>query len=131
MQQPLYNCFGFFAVVGPDDERTPFANHAYQNLGGSRNYDACLPARVDPALPEVPAPLPPAADLHLLVRHHNDKRLLNRADGWLVDLSHPEYNSRINEPFEASASGGTPALQTLQFSITYRVARHPGHRVRK
>jgi hypothetical protein len=51
----------------------------------------------------------------------NEKSLLNRADGWLVDLPQPEYNARTNDtsqPFEAGASGGTPALQTLQFSVT-------------
>ena len=107
-------------MVGSDDERTRFANHAYQKLGGSRNYDACLREWISIFLKFLLLFLWPPIFIFSFGTI-NDKRLLNRADGWLVDLSQPEYNSRTNDtrqPFEAAASGGTPALQTLQFSVT-------------
>lgn len=117
---PFYGCSGFFPVFGSDDERSRFANHAYQKLGGSRNYDACLREWIPLFLKFL------LLFIWLLIFIFsfgtiNDKRLLNRADGWLVDLSQPEYNARTNDtsqPFEAGASGGTPALQTLQLSVT-------------
>lgn len=45
-----------------------------------------------------------------------------RAGGWLIDLTQADYNTRTidtTQPFEAGAtSGGTQALQTLNFSVT-------------
>jgi len=88
---PFYGCFGFFPVVGSDDERTRFANHAYQKVGGSRNYDACLREWI---------PLFLKFLLLFLWR--------------LIFI----FSFGTIQPFEAAASGGTPALQTLQFSVT-------------
>jgi len=116
---PFYGCVGF-PVVGSDDERSRFANHAYQKPGGSRNYDACLREWI-PFFLKLLLLFIWLLILILSFGTINEKSLLNRADGWLVDLSQPEYNARTNDtsqPFEAAASGGTPALQTLQFSVT-------------
>lgn len=118
---PFYGCFGNIPVVGPDDARTAFGNHAYQKLNGVKNYDACMREW-----------LPPLAKLLLILLwliiliitfgRLNLKSLLDRAGGWLVDLTQATYNSRTidtSQPFEAGlASGGSQSLQTLQFSIT-------------
>jgi len=116
---PFPGCVGLPAV-GPDDQRTGFGNHAYQKLGGSRNYDACMREWI-PFFLKLLLLFIWLLILILTFGMVNDKRLLNRAEGWLVDLPQPEYNARTNDisqPFEAAASGGTPALQTLQFSVT-------------
>src|SRR5262249_43889319 len=116
---PFPGCVGL-PVVGPDDPRTSFGNHAYQKLGGSRNYDACMREWI-PFFLKLLLLLLWLLILIVTFGTVNDKSLLNRADGWLVDLPQPEYNARTNDtsqPFEAGASGGTPALQTLQFSVT-------------
>ena len=50
----------------------------------------------------------------------NLQSLLDRADGWLVDLAQSDYNSivvDVSQPFEAAANGGSPALQNLQFRV--------------
>jgi hypothetical protein len=118
---PFYGCLGSFPVVGPDDERTRFANHAYQKLNATRNYDACMREWIPPLLALILILLwliILIATLGLL----NLTSLLNRAGGWLVDLTQAEYNLRtidISQPFEAgTAAGGTQTLQTLQFSVT-------------
>jgi hypothetical protein len=45
-----------------------------------------------------------------------------RADGWLIDLSQPDYAQRtidISQPFEASAAaGGSPSPIAVTFQIT-------------
>ncbi len=118
---PFYDCWGNNPEVGPDAQRTRFGNHAYQKLGGTKNYDACMREWVSPATRSL------LILLWLLILiftfgRVNLKSLLNRANGWLVDLSQADYNSRTidtSQPFEANAaSGGAQTLQTLQFSTT-------------
>jgi hypothetical protein len=51
----------------------------------------------------------------------NLQSLLDRANGWLVDLTQTVYDQRTtdtSQPFEAAAAGGAPTLQTLQFQVT-------------
>ncbi len=118
---PFYGCSGGNPAVGPDDQRTSFGNHAYQKLNGSKNYDACMREWLSPFMKLLLILLwliILIATLGLL----NVKSLLNRASGWLVDLTQATYNARTidtSQPFEANeAAGGTQTLQTLQFSIT-------------
>lgn len=118
---PFYGCFGGNPVVGPDAARTAFGNHAYQKLSGSKNYDACMREWLSP-LAKLVLILLWLIILIITLGLLNLKSLLNRAGGWLVDLTQADYNTRtidISQPFEASlAAGGTQSLQTLQFSVT-------------
>jgi hypothetical protein len=118
---PFYPCQGGTPAVGPDDARSKFANHAYQKLGGSRNYDACMREWLSP-LAKFLLILLWLIILIITFGMVNAKSLLLRAGGWLIDLTQADYNQRTidtSQPFEAaSASGGSQALQTLNFSVT-------------
>ena len=118
---PFYGCFGNNPAVGPDDQRTGFGNHAYQKLSGVKNYDACMREWISPLFKFILILLW-LIILIITLGMVNNKSLLNRAGGWLVDLLQADYNLRTidtSQPFEASAAaGGTQTLQTLQFSTT-------------
>jgi hypothetical protein len=118
---PFYGCTGNNPEVGPDASRTGFGNHAYQKLGGTRNYDACMREWID-SMTQLLLLLIYWIVLILSLGTVKLKSLLDRAGGWLIDLAQAEYNSRTidtSQPFEASAAaGGTQNLQTLQFSVT-------------
>jgi hypothetical protein len=119
---PFYQCQGgATAAVGPDDARTSFGNHAYQKLGGTKNYDACMREWLSP-LAKFLLILVWFILLIISFGTINAKNLLLRAGGWLIDLTQADYNTRTidtDQPFEAAAaSGGTQALQTLNFSVT-------------
>ena len=115
---PFPGCAGG-GLVGPDDHRTSFGNHAYTKLSAARNYDSCMRAWVSPS-----------ERLWLIILWFiiliitfglvNLQSLLDRADGWLVDLTQSDYNSivvDVSQPFEAAGNGGSPALQNLQFRV--------------
>jgi hypothetical protein len=121
---PFYGCNGaFIAVLPPDYEyadRLTFANHMYTKLPSGRNFDACLKEWV-----------PPLVRLILLFLWWllfilsfgtiNSEYLLDRAEGWLVDLDQADYAARVNDttqPFEAAMAGGTPLFQPLDFEVT-------------
>jgi len=116
---PFPGCSGSNAAVGPDDPRTSFGNHAYTKLGGTNNYDACMRQWLSPLC----AALWYLLWLIILIITFgllNLTSLLDRAGGWLVDLTQTDYNTIVvdtSQPFEAAANGGSPALQTLQFRI--------------
>lgn len=118
---PFYGCLGNNPAVGPDDQRTAFGNHAYQKLNASQNYDACMREWLSP-LAKLILILIWLIIFIITLGTVNLKSLLNRAGGWLVDLTQTDYNSRtidISQGFEANAAaGGTQTLQTLQFSVT-------------
>jgi hypothetical protein len=118
---PFYGCLGNNPAVGPDDARTAFGNHAYQKLSGSKNYDSCMREWLSP-LAKLMLILLWLIILIITLGLLNLKSLLNRAGGWLVDLTQADYNTRtidVSQPFEANAAaGGTQSLQTLQFSVT-------------
>lgn len=119
---PFYGCGGGYpAELPPDyDPRSRFANHTYTKLSSGRNFDACLKDWL---------PLFERLFLYFLwlivfiatVGQVNLQSLLDRANGWLVDLAQAEYEARTNDrsqPFEAADAGGTPVLQPLQFQVT-------------
>jgi hypothetical protein len=116
---PFPGCTGNNPAVGPDDPRTSFNNHAYTKLGGSRNYDACMRQWVSP----LTALLLLLLWLIIFIITFgllNLTSLLNRAGGWLIDLSQSDYDTIVvdaSQPFEAAANSGSPALQTLQFRV--------------
>ena len=105
---PASGCLGTPAV-GPDDPRTYFNYNAYLKLN-TRCYDASMREFVSPA---VSGALKALYYVILLVTGGlvNLTFLLDRADGWLVDLEQPDYNGRVidvSQPFEAAAAGGAP-----------------------
>jgi hypothetical protein len=108
-------------VVGPDDPRSTFANHAYQKLNGTKNYDACMREWLSP-LAKWLLILLWLIILIITFGTVNAKNLRLRAGGWLIDLSQADYNTRTidtSQEFEAAAaSGGTQQLETLNFSVT-------------
>lgn len=117
---PFYGCLGNNPAVGPDDQRTGFGNHAYQKLGGARNYDSCMREWLT-AIEKLILILLWLIILIITFGLLNLTTLLNRAGGWLVDLTQAAYDTRTvdtSQPFEANAAGGTQALQSLQFSVT-------------
>lgn len=113
---PFFGCGGGAdAALGPDDPRSGFGNHAYTKLGGTRNYDACMREWLAPG---VAAILVLLWLLLLIITFGalNMTSLLDRAGGWLVDLDQNTYNARTidtSTPWEASAAGGAPVVQTL------------------
>jgi hypothetical protein len=116
---PFPGCTGNNPAVGPDDPRTDFGNHAYTKLGGSQNYDACMRQWVSP-LTALVLILLWLIILIITLGLLNLTSLLNRAGGWLIDLSQTDYNTIVvdtSQPFELVADGGSPALQTLQFRV--------------
>lgn len=119
---PFYGCGGGYPAALPADyePRSRFANHTYTKLPSGRNFDACLKEWLS---------LFTRVFLYLLwlivfivtFGQVSLQGLLDRANGWLVDLAQTEYEARINDrsqPFEAADAGGTPVLQPLQFQVT-------------
>lgn len=116
---PFPGCTGNNPAVGPDDPRTHFGNHAYTKLSATRNYDSCMREWVSP-LTRLVLILLWLIIFIITFGLLNLTSLLNRADGWLIDLSQADYNTIVvdtSQPFEAAANGGSPALQTLQFRV--------------
>ena len=116
---PFYGCMGGVPEVGPDDTRTRFGNHAYTKLSAARNFDACMKEWL-PALTKLLLFLLWLIIFIITLGMLNVESLLDRANGWLVDLTQTIYDQRTtdtSQPFEAAAAGGTPAVQTLQFQV--------------
>jgi len=117
---PFYPCQGGSPAVGPDHQRSKFANHAYQKLNGTKNYDACMRDWLSPLAKWLLILL----WLILLIITFgavNAKHLRLRAGGWLIDVTQAEYNTRTidtSQAFEAAVAGGSPALQVLNFMVT-------------
>jgi hypothetical protein len=116
---PFYGCQGGLPEVGPDDARTRFGNHAYTKLPAAKNFDACMKEWL-PALTKILLFLLWLIILIITLGIINAESLLDRANGWLVDLTQAIYDQRttdISQPFEAAAAGGAPAAQVLQFQV--------------
>ena len=116
---PFYGCMGGVPEVGPDDPRTAFGNHAYTKLATANNFDACMKEWLS-ALTKLLLFLLWLIILIITLGMLNVESLLDRANGWLVDLTQAIYDQRttdVSAPFEAAAAGGAPALQILQFQV--------------
>ena len=117
---PFYGCLGNNPVVGPDDPRTGFGNHAYTRLNASGDHDACMKEWLS-ALTKFLLIFIWLLILIITLGLVNLKSLLLRAGGWLINLSQPTYESRTidkSAPFEQAAAVGSPVLQTFQISVT-------------
>jgi len=118
---PFYGCAGaVIAVAHPDFDRTRFANHTYTKLPSGHVFDACLQEWVDPLM-RVLLMLVWFLILIITFGVVNLEGLLDRANGWLVDISQAEYEARVidtSEPFESEAATGMPVLQPLAFQVT-------------
>jgi hypothetical protein len=121
---PFYGCGGANIAVLPPDwegpERRGFANHMYAKLPSGNTFDACLKESV-PFFLRLLLLLLWLLIFILSLGTVNAEYLLDRADGWLVDLPQADYANRVNDttqPFETAAAGGTPVLQPLDFEVT-------------
>jgi hypothetical protein len=117
---PFYGCLDNNPAVGPNNQRSKFGNHAYTKLSGQKNYDATMKEWL-PAIVRVLLIIVWLLVLIITLGSVNLRSLLERARGWLIDLSQGTYEQRTvdtSQPFESSAAGGNPALQTLQFQVT-------------
>ncbi len=116
---PFYGCLGTNPAVGPDDPRTYFGNHAYPKLNGGTNFDACMRVWV-PAWLSLLLFLIWLIVFIVTLGFVNLKNLLNASGGWLIDIAQTDYETKtidVDQPFEAAAAGGVPALQTLDFRV--------------
>jgi hypothetical protein len=123
---PFYGCWSNDPVRGADDTtRTRFGNHAYTKLNGNNDYDACMRQWRSWFEQLILGILYFIVWLILLIvtlGFVNRFDLLERAAGWLVNLSQADYNAATIDtstpPEAAAAAGGTPVLCTLNFQIT-------------
>ena len=122
---PFYGCWSNDPVRGADDAtRTRFGNHAYTKLGGQNNYDACMKrwlSWIEELILTIVYFLVWLILLILTLGLVNRFDLLERAHGWLVNLTQGEYNAATIDvstpPEAATAAGGAPVLSTLNFAI--------------
>jgi hypothetical protein len=122
---PFYGCFANDPERGADDAtRTGFGNHAYTKLSAQNNFDACMKQWLSGLSQLILTILYFILWLIILIITFgavNRIDLLDRAQGWLVNMGQGEYNSTTidtSTPAEASAAtGGAPVLCTLDFQI--------------
>jgi hypothetical protein len=122
---PFYGCWSNDPVRGVDDAtRTGFGNHAYTKLAGQNNYDACMKrwlTWLEQLLLTIVYFIVWLILLVLSLGQVDRFDLLERASGWLVNLTQGEYNAEtidVSTPAEAAAAGGTPVLCALDFQVT-------------
>ena len=121
---PFYGCFANNPVRGEDDAtRSRFGNHAYTKLAGQNNYDACMKQWRSWLERLIITIIYFIVWLLLLIITFglvNRFDLLDRAQGWLVNLTQPEYNAATidtSTPAEASSAGGIPFVCALDFQV--------------
>ena len=123
---PFYGCWSNDPVRGVDDAtRTGFGNHAYTKLAGQNNYDACMKrwlTWLEQLLLTIVYFIVWLILLILTLGQVDRFDLLERASGWLVNLTQGEYNAAtidVSTPAEAAAAaGGAPVLCALDFQVT-------------
>ncbi|HEX3138882.1 MAG TPA: hypothetical protein VHQ87_02435, partial [Rhizobacter sp.] len=122
---PFYGCWSNDPVRGADDTtRTGFGNHAYTKLAGQNNYDACMRQWRGWLEQLILSILYLIVWLILLIfslGSVNRFDLLERAAGWLVNMTQPDYNAATidtSTAAEAAAAGGTPVVCALNFQVT-------------
>jgi len=122
---PFYGCWSNDPVRGADDTtRTGFGNHAYTKLAGQNNFDACMKRWLSWIEQLILTIIYFIIWLILLIISFgqvNRSDLLDRAQGWLVNMAQSDYNAATidtSTPAEAAAAaGGSPVLCTLNFQI--------------
>jgi hypothetical protein len=119
---PFYGCTGSNPLVGPDDSRTRFGNHAYTKLSAGNDFDATMKQWVSPVVAILLIILWILILIITLGTVNLKESLLEKAQGWLLNLAQSNYEQKTIDKSQsweaAAASGGSPVLQTLQFSIT-------------
>ncbi len=123
---PFYGCWNNDPVRGVDDStRTGFGNHAYTKLNGQNNFDACMKQWRSWLEQLILGILYFIVWLILLIvtlGSVNRFDLLERASGWLVNLTQGDYNAATIDTSTAAeaaaAAGGNPVVCVLNFQIT-------------
>jgi hypothetical protein len=123
---PFYGCTSNTPVRGADDAtRTGFGNHAYTKSPANNNFDACMRQYRNWFEVLILTIIYFILWLLILIISFgtlNRIDLLERAQGWLVNLSQSDYNAATidtSTPAEAaSAAGATQVPCALDFSIT-------------
>lgn len=122
---PFYGCTSNDPVRGADDTtRTRFGNHAYTKAPSGNNFDACMKRYFNWFEILILTIVYFILWLLILIFSFgtvNRVDLFDRAQGWLVNLSQPDYNAATidtSTPPEASAAaGGVPVLCALNFTV--------------
>jgi hypothetical protein len=122
---PFYGCTSNAPIRGADDTtRTRFGNHAYTKLNGQNDYDACMKrwlSWIEQLILTIVYFLIWLILLILSLGTVNRIDLLERAQGWLVNLTQTEYNAATIDTSTAAeaaaAAGGSPVLCVLNFQI--------------
>jgi hypothetical protein len=121
---PFYGCFANDPVRGADDAtRTGFGNHAYTKLAGQNNYDACMKkwrSCLEQLILTIVYFIIWLILLIITLGFVNRFDLIDRAQGWLVNLTQSEYNDATidtSTPAEAASAGGAPFLCALDFQV--------------
>lgn len=123
---PFYGCWANDPVRGADDTtRTGFGNHAYTKLNGQKNFDACMKqwrSRLEQLILSIVYFIVWLIVLIATLGFVNRFDLLERAAGWLVNMTQSDYNAATIDtstaPEAAAAAGGNPVLCVLNFQIT-------------
>jgi len=122
---PFYGCVANDPVKPPDDTlRSRFGNHAYTKLVGQTNFDACMKQWLSWLAQFFLKLLMFLVWLIILILTFglvNRTDLLERAHGWLVNLSQTDYDKATidtSTPAEAAVATGSPAAQVLEFRVT-------------
>ena len=121
---PFYGCWSNASVKGEDDAaRTRFGNHAYTKLAGQNNFDACMKkwqSWLEQLILTIIYFIIWLILLIVTLGFVNRFDLLDRAQGWLVNLTQGEYDAATvdtSTPAEAGAAGGVPVVCGLDFQV--------------
>jgi len=122
---PFYGCWSNDPVRGADDTtRTRFGNHAYTKLNGQNNFDACMKqwrSWIEQLILGIVYFIVWLILLIITFGLVNRFDLLDRAQGWLVNMTQADYNTATIDtstpPEAAAAAGGSPVLCALNFQI--------------
>lgn len=98
---PFYGCSGTNVVVGSDDPRTRFGNHAYTKLNQNLIYDACMKEVLSFWKKLI------LIIIWIFTGMQNDD-LLDRIRGWLTNYNQNTYNEIViddSATFEANSAG--------------------------
>jgi len=122
---PFYGCTANDPVRAADDtSRTRFGNHAYTKGPGQNNFDACMKqwlSWIEELIRTILYLLLWLIILIITFGTVDRSDLLDRAQGWLVNMAQADYNSTTIDtstaPEAAAAAGGTPTPCALDFRV--------------
>ena len=120
---PFYGCWSNLPAVGPDDQRSAFGNHAYTKLRGQNDFDACMKqwlSWIEQLILTIIYYILWLLILILTLGLVDAHYLLDRAQGWLVNMAQADYDATVidtSTPGEAAFAGGVPVFCALDFSV--------------